>query len=172
MDSCAPREQLVLTEDRVAGTPLPLGHHHILVTATDPAGNSATCRFPFVVCDVVPPEIRSVTAFPSVLSRPNHKMVVVQVSVDASDNCDPAPRSKIVRVTCNESMDRDDVRIAGDLTVMLAATRNPAGQGRIYTIQVRCADDSSNGTTHTVHVSVPKPNDAPPTGGSSTPKHH
>jgi len=58
--------------------------------------------------------------------KPNHQMVAVSVSVSASDNCDTAPASKIVSITCNETPSAGDIQITGNLTANLAATRDPS----------------------------------------------
>ena len=71
-------------------------------------------------------------------------MVAVKISISASDNCDPAPVSRIVWITCNEQTSPGDIQITGDLTANLAASRDPAGNGRVYTITVATTDASGN----------------------------
>jgi hypothetical protein len=87
--------------------------------------------------------------------------VPVKVSVIASDACDPALNCKIVNITCSEKTKPGEIVITGDLTVKLAATRNPAKKGkgytgRIYTITVECKDAAGNTSTATATVLVPK----------------
>lgn len=104
----------------------------------------------------------SLTANPSVLWPPNHKMVPVTVSVSASDDCDAVPIRKITSVSSNEPEnglgDGDkapDWKITGDLTVNLRAERSGKGSGRVYTITVTCTDDAENTSTGTTSVTVP-----------------
>jgi hypothetical protein len=99
-----------------------------------------------------------VSACPSVLWPPNHKMVKVTVAVDAQDGL----TYRIVNVTCNEPINgpgdgntQPDWEITGDLTVMLRAERSGAKEGRIYMIHVECTDASGNTATGTVAVMVP-----------------
>src|SRR5712691_3124270 len=56
-----------------------------------------------------PPVINSVTAAPSVIFPPNHKMVLVTVLVDATATCGP-PVCKIVAIAFNEPSKGDDDR--------------------------------------------------------------
>jgi len=120
------------------------------------AGN-ATCT---------PPSIASVTATPSVIWPPNHKKVLVNVSVDATAVCGP-PVCKIVAIAINEpskgdddgdepSGDRDDdkarpdTRIVSDFTAEVRAVPD-----RTYTITVECTDTAGNTTRKDTQVFVP-----------------
>ena len=109
------------------------------------------------VRDTTTPVITSLSANPSVLSPPNHKMVPVIISVTASDICDPNPISKIIAVSSNEP-GAGQYQITGDLTLNLQSERNGGGNGRVYTITVRAVDESGNATTKNVLVTVPKGN--------------
>ncbi len=155
-DNCTPVNQLVLTQSPAAGTVVGPGQYAITVAATDASGNTSTRA---VSCSVVgssPPAIQSLTASPSVLSPPNHQLVPVSLTVVAFDAADPAPVSKITSVTCNETVAAGDVQITGNLTVTLAASRAPSGNGRVYTITVECRDAAGNIATSSTTVSVPK----------------
>ncbi len=104
--------------------------------------------------DTTPPTITSITASPSILRQKNGRMVPVTLTVVATDAVDPAPRSRIIGVTCNQCAARDWV-ITGDLTLNLRAKR-VGRTARIYTITVQSTDASGNSTTGTVNVTVPK----------------
>ena len=157
-DNCTPSSQLVKLQHPAAGTILDKGHHTITVVVKDAAGNKTTQTIAFTIADTTAPVIQSVTANPSVLSPPNHQMVVVTVSVVASDNCDSSPNSKIISITCSEPASPDEMKITGKLTAKLAATRNGGSGGRIYTITVQCTDAAGNSSTRTVAVTVPQGN--------------
>ena len=120
-----------------------------------------------------PPVINSVTAAPSVIFPPNHKMVLVTVFVDATATCGP-PVCKIVSpITFNEpSRERDDAddrdersddddkarpdtRIVSDFTAEVRAVRAGGSLGRTYTITVACTDTAGNAATKDTHVFVP-----------------
>ena len=108
-----------------------------------------------------PPVINSVTAVPSVIFPPNHKMVLVTVLVDATATCGP-PVCKIVAIASNEPIDDDrdepsdddkarpDTRIVSDLTAEVRAVK-----GRTYTITVECTDTAGNVTRKDTQVFVP-----------------
>ena len=128
--------------------------------------------------DTTPPVISSLTATPSLIWPPNHKMVPVTLTAAATDNVGVASL-KIVSVTVAEAGDRDreheakrnesddhehdgdsngkgngaradDYKITGDLTLKLRAEK-----GNVYTITVKALDAAGNAATKTVTVSVP-----------------
>ena len=87
-------------------------------------------------------------------------MVPVILAVDATDNCDSV--CQVISVESNEPVNglgdgntAPDWVITGDLTVKLRAERSGTGSGRIYTITVKCTDQSGNSSTDTAKVSVP-----------------
>jgi len=148
----------------------PLGTTTVTFTATDASGNKATATTRVTVVDTTDPVIASLTASPNVLWPPNHRLVPVTLAVSVRDICDLAPHCRIVRVTSNEPVNgtgdadteeddnEDEVPdwvITGDLTLLLRAERAGSGNGRLYTITVRCTDDSGNSSRRRVRVSVP-----------------
>ncbi len=121
---------------------------------------SNSCAAEVTVVDTTAPNMMNITATPDVLWPPNGKMVPVTVDVANADICDTAPTCRITSVTSNEPEERagrgnrsPDWRIAGGLE--LRAERSGAGDGRIYTITVECADASGNSAQGTVEVGVP-----------------
>jgi probable HAF family extracellular repeat protein len=154
-DNCTPMEQLLVSQDPAAGTLLPIGSYVITVTVTDAAGNSSSAAVPLTIADMTPPVICSLTASPNVIWSPNHRLVPISVTANVVDNCDAAPTSQIVSVTCNETTYPGEIQITGNMAVNLAATRNGYGNGRVYTITVQSTDASGNQSTRTVTVSVP-----------------
>src|SRR5205823_12654764 len=80
------------------------GTYTLSYNVEDPSGNSATTVTRTVnVADTTAPVISSVSASPNVLTKPNHTMRAVSLSVSASDACDSQPISKIKLVTSSES---------------------------------------------------------------------
>jgi hypothetical protein len=163
-DNCTPAKSLVITQSPAAGTLLNKGEHSMVVTVTDAAGNSTSRSLSFRIKDCTAPKIHSLTATPDVLSPANGKPVSVRVSVTATDNCDDAPKSKIVKILCDESTDRGDIKITGDLKAELAATASSHGNGRVYTIIVASEDKAGNTTLRSVSVQVPKAKNDRPRG--------
>ena len=105
--------------------------------------------------DITPPEIASVTADPSELWPPNHKMRSVTVSVAASDDSGEEPSCLIYSVSDDETNDTADWDIYGALNVDLRAEWDGKGDGRVYTVAVECTDGADNSSRSTVEVTVP-----------------
>jgi alpha-tubulin suppressor-like RCC1 family protein len=142
----------------------PIGTTTVACTATDVAGNSSAKSFTITVTvgDTVPPVITTTTPSVTSLAPPNHQMVPITIAVGATDNLG-APVCAITGVTSNEPQnglgDGDtpiDWIISGPLALQLRAERSGKGDGRIYTIAVRCADAAGNAATSSTTVVVPK----------------
>ena len=110
--------------------------------------------------DRTPPVISSVTATPSTLGAPNHKMTPVSINVKVADNC-TTPTWTVTSVASNEPLNgtgdgdsEPDWTIAGH-NVTLRAERAGTGSGRIYTVTVTAKDAAGNTSTGTTTVSVP-----------------
>lgn len=151
-----------ITLAQVPPPPYSLGTTNVTLTVTDDQGASDSCAATVTVVDTTPPTITRTTASPNVLWPPNHKMVPVRVAVSVSDACDTTPTCNITSVSSNEPINglgdgatAPDWEITGALTVNLRAERAGTGNGRLYTLAVRCVDDSANSATATVDVTVP-----------------
>jgi len=160
-DNVTPSDALVKSQDPVAGTPLGGGTTLVRVTVTDQAGNSTVTVTKLMVKDVTAPQINSLSVSPSVITKVNGKMVPVTVMISVTDNCDPAPRAKILCITDDQpagARDRSEIdsEITGDLTANVRAEENPRGTPRTYTLTVQACDASGNKSTATVFVTVSK----------------
>jgi len=155
-DNCTPASSIHISQNPAAGTLVGLGPHQVEITVTDSSGNASHCSVLFTVLDTTAPVFNTVSVSPNVLSPPNNKLVAVTVSAVVSDSCDAAPVTKIVSITCNESTSPGDIKITGNLTALLAATKPSSGSNRIYTITVQSTDASGNSSTAQVTVTVPK----------------
>jgi len=116
-----------------------------------------------------PPAIDSLTASPNSLWPPDHEMIPVTLTVDATDDCEPVS-CEITGVTSTDPTgapdDPDsgngantypDWLVTGPLTLDLRAERSEGGDSvddtRVYTIGVECtAGDDTVGSTVTVSV--------------------
>ena len=110
--------------------------------------------------DTTPPVISSVTATPSTLGAPNHKMTPVSINVKVADNC-TTPTWTVTSVSSNEPLNgtgdgdtEPDWTMAGQ-KVTLRAERAGTGSGRTYTVTVTAKDAAGNTSTGTTTVSVP-----------------
>jgi hypothetical protein len=146
-----------------SGSLFRFGPTTVQCSAADSSGNTAQGSFVIQVTDTIAPIISNVRATPDVLEPPNHELVPVTVSVDASDAIDPMPRCAIADVTANEPIvgagsgnTELDWQLTGDLEVQLRAERSGQGDGRIYTIHVSCTDSHDNEAQSSVDVTVPK----------------
>ena len=146
-----------ITCSRASGSFFPVGT--TTVTCSDTSGSS--CSFTVTVNDTEAPVITGVSANPSLLRPPNHKLIPVTVDYSASDNCGGVVTTSL-SVTSNEPINSDD---DGDTSpdwivqdahhVLLRAERSGTGTGRIYTITITATDSAGNSSSQTVVVTVP-----------------
>jgi hypothetical protein len=146
-----------------AAVSLAAGVHTITLTVSDAKGSQATDSVVITVRDVTAPTIQSLSATPGVLNKTSHEMIPVTIAASATDGCAGGVTCRIVSVSSNEPLSgtgggdlSPDWEITGDLTLRLRAERSPKGDGRVYTIIVRCTDAAGNATTSTVTVAVPR----------------
>jgi hypothetical protein len=149
----------VVTCTPPSGSSFPLGTTTVNCTATNTVG-STSGSFTVTVIDTTPPDILRLTANPSSLWPPDHKMAPVTVSAQVVDNGDANPLVHIISVSSNQPVngtgDGDtspDWEITGPLTVNLRAER-ASNEDRKYTIIVEAVDASGNATQSSVEVKV------------------
>jgi hypothetical protein len=130
----------------------------------DPLNNKAVVESSVV--DTTPPTL-SLSALPSTLGPPNHKLIPVVVTVESTDACDDTPTIRLVSITSNEPDDAPgsgntgpDIQGADfgtdDRHFLLRAERSGKGDGRIYTITYAAEDGSGNVAESSVTVTVAK----------------
>ena len=130
--------------------------------------STSPCRTTFAVDrvtrDLAPPTL-NVTLDRHELWPPDHRMVEVNATLSATDDCDPSPRVELVSVTSSEPGDaggdgatEPDVGGAdlgwADTAFHLRAERNGSGAGRTYTIVYSATDGAGHVTldSSTVYV--------------------
>ncbi|PYT35519.1 MAG: hypothetical protein DMF52_10235, partial [Acidobacteria bacterium] len=161
-----PAQQLLGTGERLSVT-LPLGTHAISLRVTDSRGAATTGAALVVVRDTTPPSL-ALTAGPSVLWPPNHRLVPVGVSWQVSDRCDPVATARLVSATSSEPDDapgEGDGQTTGDIAgadagspdaeVLLRVERVGNGPGRTYELTYAATDASGNATSALAVVTVP-----------------
>ncbi len=137
-----------------------LGDFPLTLTVDDGEFDDS-CGATVTVMDSSAPLMGGPSANPAALWPANHKMVNVNIAVTATDACDLAPECLVTNVTSNEpetgcgsGKKKPDWMITGALSVDLRAERCGRGDGRVYTIEVSCADDTGNSSTMTTEVLV------------------
>jgi hypothetical protein len=123
----------------------------IVWEAPDASGSSTWYLYEaeWVSMDTNPPVITRITTMPDPLWPPNNRLVQVTLTVEATDDYDPAPVSSIVQVISNGRQNPSDWAITGPLTVELRARPD-----RVYTIVVECRDASGNVSSKSTTVKV------------------
>lgn len=141
--------------------PFSLGTNEVLVEVTDDGSNVVTCTSFVVVQDTTPPVIHSITASPTTLWPPNHKMRPIGLTVVADDTCGSV-EWEITSITSNEPEDGlGDGHTAPDWCIKqpnkawVRAERAGRGTGRVYTLTVTASDESGNTASGSVEVRVP-----------------
>jgi len=91
------------------------------------------------------PSINDVSAFPNELWPPNHRMIPVRINYTVSDSCDSSHICSL-SVSDNENDNGGGGSTSPDWIVVdahdvaLRAERMGKGNGRVYTIAIRCLD--------------------------------
>lgn len=143
---------------------LPVGIHTIKLRVSDPTGH--VCEDEVEITVVDPPPVLAVSLNPVLLWPPNHEMVDIEATVEATDACGEVVSIELVSITSNESGNErgdgntsDDVRSADfftmDTSFQLRAERSGKGDGRIYTVSYRATDDAGGVTVTSAEVWVP-----------------
>lgn len=118
---------------------------------------------PLEIADKTPPTL-TVTLSPSKLWPPNEKMVPITATITVKDDYDPQPEIKLVSITANEPLDKDDIKVGKLFTdirqFQLKAEREGKNKaGRIYTVTYIANDASGNQTEVSATVTVPHDRD-------------
>jgi hypothetical protein len=154
-----------------AGTLVGKGVTNVTVTATDAAGNTASCTPTFTVNDTTPPVVTSSEVIHILTS--DHTMKDVIFSASAIDNCDGVitPTVQIysneneeVKTSSGDAKTSPDARgIGTDYNygkwldkLALRQERTNNGQGRVYLIKVSATDLSGNTGYSCTYVISPK----------------
>jgi len=136
----------------------------ITVRAEDVCGHPTTESRDIEVSDPIPPSI-AVQLDPNELWPPNHRLVTIQATVAASDNC-PNSYWFLLPITSSEPEDglgdgdtgpdiTDAVYGTADISFRLRSERSGNGTGRDYTVVYQMVDVCGNTSRSVSHVFVP-----------------
>lgn len=152
--------QITQTAGLTSGSFFPMGLTTNTYQLTNADGNTASCSFDIFVYDAEPPSITGINDYLAPLWPPNHKMVLVPIEYDLSDNCGTA--NSELSVFSNEPVSgtgpgdlEPDWVVVDNHSVWLRAERAGNGTGREYYILITAYDDSWNYSGKIVIVPVP-----------------
>jgi hypothetical protein len=135
------------------GNIFPVGTTTVTYTARDAAGRTAVATQTVTVIDKTPPSINGVSATPSSIWPPDHRMVEVTLAYTSGDNCG-GPTTNTLGVSVNAAGAKDkrepDWEILDALRVLLRADK-----GNVYTLSIISTDGRGNRAAKAVTVSVP-----------------
>ena len=157
----------LLGDGKILEVELSPGNHRPTLVVLDGHGEGDSAAVPVSVpSDTTPPEL-TVSLNTSLLWPPNHRMVEIQATLAASDDCEPV-EVLLDSITSNEPDDApgrsdgvttDDVRAAHlaatDSRFEVRAERDGSGSGRIYYVTYRATDGAGNSSTSTTNIFVP-----------------
>jgi hypothetical protein len=143
---------------------------HALVTFED---NPVSLTVPLDRLDNNPPDLL-VILNPDTIAPQNDKYVAIKASFIIKDDYDRLPEIKLESITCNETLDANDIRDASiglddRYFKLLAKSKNTSG--RIYTVTYSATDASGNQSiaSATVTVSAQAAASAPDSTPSTAP---
>lgn len=167
VDFNGPGESLLGTGAFLAAS-LPLGQRAVTLRVTGAGGLASTSTVEITVADTLPPAL-TVSATPSSLWPPNHRMVSVQPVLQIADRCDPSPTVRLLYARSSEPDDAPgggDGSTTGDIqndaaagpagAILLRAERSAGGPGRIYELGYAVTDASGNSASALTLVTVPR----------------
>jgi len=168
-DLCSPNVEIRNNRNSMGANgsgPYPLGVTMVEFEASDASGNVATCSSSVTIQDTIPPQI-SLDLYPMVLWPPNHRLVNIGASVEASDACS-APTIVLSSIVSSEPEDAtgpsdgstlaDVPLVSGstaDFSFQLRAERDGDGAGRTYTVTYTAVDSSAHAASAWASVTVP-----------------
>jgi hypothetical protein len=144
---------------------LTLGSHTAILTVFDGVNAGVSQSLPIDIVDTSVPTLAP-AGTPAILWPPNHQLVDVVISANASDNGGHVDLS--ATVSSNEPQDGlgdGDTALdwtapvidqsSGKITLKLRAERSGRGTGRTYSVSVTARDLSNNESHATVDIKVP-----------------
>ena len=151
---------------------LPTGNSVVTLVVNDGQVSSQLDTVNITIEDTSPPEI-FLSCSPAVLWPPNHTMVEIVPTINASDMCNASVRVELSQITVNEgdgtnvydpNYDKilgdgntaNDIQVSDGGHIYLRAERDGGNaEGRKYTITYRAVDVDGNSATASCNVLVP-----------------
>ena len=158
VDQCDSDVQITLVTEEIVGTCANIKTIRRTFTATDDCGNSVSHTQTVTIGDATPPVVDASIEHRSFKNRGylwpnNHKMVDVELSVTATDNCDDSGQ---LAIAVHVFADEDEMADTGSGTTSPDAKLGPVrlrtermgvtqgGDGRVYLIVVTATDCAGN----------------------------
>ncbi|MBT2618459.1 glycine rich domain-containing protein [Bacillus sp. ISL-78] len=138
------------------------GVHTLTYWSVDNAGNTEQFNTKTIKLDKTAP-VLNISLDKTTIWPPNHKMVPITATINASDGTSEINSVVLTSITSNETLQSDDIQnsnynkpISGSTdSFELRADRLGRGNGRIYTVTYTAMDNTGNVTTKTATVTVP-----------------
>ncbi|PEN67744.1 hypothetical protein CN545_18230 [Bacillus toyonensis] len=138
------------------------GVHILTYWSVDNAGNTEQFNTKTIKLDKTAP-VLNISLDKTTIWPPNHKMVPITATINASDGTSGINSVVLTSITSNETLQSDDIQnanynkpISGSTdSFSLRADRLGSGNGRIYTVTYTVKDNTGNVTTKTATVAVP-----------------
>ncbi|MBJ8097989.1 hypothetical protein JDS98_07770, partial [Bacillus cereus group sp. N11] len=138
------------------------GVHTLTYWSVDNAGNTEQFNTKTIKLDKTAP-VLNISLDKTTIWPPNHKMVPITATINASDGTSGINSVVLTSITSNETLQSDDIQnanynkpISGSTdSFSLRADRLGSGNGRIYTVTYTVKDNTGNVTTKTATVTVP-----------------
>ncbi|PFZ35151.1 hypothetical protein COL64_21585 [Bacillus toyonensis] len=138
------------------------GVHILTYWSVDNAGNTEQFNTKTIKLDKTAP-VLNISLDKTTIWPPNHKMVPITATINASDGTSGINSVVLTSITSNETLQSDDIQnanynkpISGSTdSFSLRADRLGSGNGRIYIVTYTVKDNTGNVATKTATVTVP-----------------
>ena len=139
--------------------PFEVGANAVACNAVDSSNNRSSCSTTVQVVDTVAPTL-TVTAAPTRLYPPNHKMVPIALKMPTTDACDALPTVSCTAASNEPVTGGGSGATAYDILwddgqLFVRSERAGTLNDRVYTVTCTSKDASGNATTATTKVTVP-----------------
>lgn len=144
----------IVSHSAVASVSVPLGYSFFTLTVRDTHGLSSSAGTYVYVSDTTPPQISGLSATPSSIWQPDHKMHLVELSYSLFD-ADPNVTT-YVTVSTNGAGKDAAWEVVDSHHVLLRAEPGLKGRTLVYTVTVTAIDSFGNQSSKDIGIYVSK----------------